>query len=386
MIPGIAVALIAPVSLVLPAPRAHASAGTVLILDSSVSGGSSSQEALAAQALGYSVNVVAGTTWDSMTTAQFASYSAIILGDPTCSGSDSASVGAAETNASTWGAAINGNVAIVGTDPVFHNMNGNNQAGALKVTDDAVAYALAHPGTTGAYISLSCYYASSSTATAPAVLSGIAGGGFSVHGGVTCADSGHVESDTASATVSWSNLTDSDLYFWSCSVHEAFLSWPSTFVPLAIDPSASPPDYTGSDGIAGQPYILVLNESAATGLSAPQNLSVIPRNGSAFVSWQAPATDHGGPIEDYVVTATPVYTDRLPAPGVRVISTTVAASTFSTIITGVCLRTVMSDTSSRFRLRTHPASDLPQGRIPSDLQASWSTSHRPSLVLHCRHT
>jgi hypothetical protein len=86
-------------------------------------------EGAAAAALGYGVDVVTGTQWDSMTTADFAKYRALILGDRSC-GSDFT---AAEKNTAVWSAAVNGNVIINGTDPVFH--------GKVIVTNTAVAFA-----------------------------------------------------------------------------------------------------------------------------------------------------------------------------------------------------------------------------------------------------
>jgi len=240
---------------VVPRGPAGANSGAVLILDASVTNGASSVEAQAAQSLGYAVDVVDGATWDSMTTAQFASYSAIILGDPTCGTSASASVGAAESNASVWGAAVSGNVAIVGTDPVFH--------AKTQITDGAVAYALGRSGTTGAYISLSCYYWTSG-GVSPPVLAGLAGS-FTVHGNLSCYDSGHVEQGIATASGSFSGLTDGYLASWDCSVHETFSSWPSSFTPLAIDPSAAPSNFTGSDGVSGQPYMLISGTGSGPG-------------------------------------------------------------------------------------------------------------------------
>jgi Domain of unknown function (DUF6531) len=261
---AIAILLVAGVLVVAPwsAKPAGATSGTVLILGASVTNGSSSVEAEEATSLGYTVDVVDNSTWGSMTTAEFHSYSAIILGDPTCNSSDS-EISAATSNADTWGAAVNGNVAIAGTDPVYHYTYGGNEAGALKVTQDAVAYALSRPGTTGAYISLSCYYESSSSSVTPAFLDGIDGGNFTVHGDVTCTDNGHVEANVAAATT-WSNLSDSDLSGWDCSIHEAFTAWPTAFSALAIDPSATPKFYVGADSVAGQPYILVSGSGAAT--------------------------------------------------------------------------------------------------------------------------
>jgi hypothetical protein len=50
---------------------ARASSVSVLVLSTSVNGGSSSAEAVAASGLGYTVTVASPATWDAMTTAQF---------------------------------------------------------------------------------------------------------------------------------------------------------------------------------------------------------------------------------------------------------------------------------------------------------------------------
>jgi len=88
--------------LVSPAP-ARAAAGEVLILGSTVSGGMGSIEAQEVTKDGLTPVVIDDSTWQSLTTAQFASYRALILGDPTCTGSRPV---AAVANAATWGAAV----------------------------------------------------------------------------------------------------------------------------------------------------------------------------------------------------------------------------------------------------------------------------------------
>ena len=55
----------------------------------------------------------------AMTAAQFASYDAIVLGDETCS-VDKGDIAAAEVNAHVWGPVIDGNIIIIGSDPVYH--------------------------------------------------------------------------------------------------------------------------------------------------------------------------------------------------------------------------------------------------------------------------
>src|SRR5262245_8352657 len=131
--------------------RSAVTSNNVLILAGTVSGGLSSIEATEALSLGLTVDVVDDATWAAMSAEQFASYRAIILGDPTCEALD-ADVLTAAGNASVWGPVINGNVVVIGSDPVFHA----SQGGEL-VTRRGVDFAAAQPGRTGAYITLSCY-------------------------------------------------------------------------------------------------------------------------------------------------------------------------------------------------------------------------------------
>ena len=93
-----------------------ATPNTVLILDPTVTGGASSLEAAQAMANGFDVEVVSGGTWRGMTQADFASYRAVILGDPTCV-VGTVPVADAEASVAAWGPAINGNVIIIGGIP-----------------------------------------------------------------------------------------------------------------------------------------------------------------------------------------------------------------------------------------------------------------------------
>ena len=245
----------------LPATQLHASAAKaapavsgdgsnnkVLILDSTVTGGASSIEAQEAASQGYGVDIVDAATWSSMTAAQFAAYRAIVLGDPTCS--DESSVAAAEANATTWGPVIDGNIEIIGSDPVFHATYTNPAIAA--VTQRAVDFAAAQSGKTGAYISLSCYFAGTSAPTHVTLLDGldVGGSGFAVQG-AGCSDSIHIEA----ASPALSGVDDTLLSNWNCSVHEFFTAWPAKFGVLAVDTTAGSL-YTGQDGTTGNPYIL----------------------------------------------------------------------------------------------------------------------------------
>lgn len=241
---------------------AMASPGKVLILSTTVTGGTSSLEASLAGSgtvsagplgtltgLGFTVDVVSPATWASMTTAQFASYQAIILGDPTCSTSPS-SAAAAIANTDVWGPAVTGNVVVIGTDPVFHFTFGPG-AEIAQVTFNAIKFATSKPGSTGMYISLSCYYVDAAPMTPVPLLSPF--GSFTVHE-VGCFNDAHIVAEHPALA----GLTDTILSNWSCSVHEAFDGFPtSTFVPLAIARNAiGGGSLTFADGSTGLPYIL----------------------------------------------------------------------------------------------------------------------------------
>ena len=226
-----------------PSP-ASAEGDRALVLDATVTGGSASIEATEAVAQGLTVDIVDATTWTSMTAADFSAYRLIILGDPTCGSLGAAQVAAA-SNATTWGPVIDGNIVITGTDPVYHAGQGGE-----VLTRRAIDFAMAQPAKTGAYISLSCYYHDTEAATAVPLLDGIGSGGFTV-GGVGCFNNAHIVAESPALA----GLTDADLSGWSCSVHEAFESWPAGLIPLAIAKDFDS-SYTSSDGTQGPPYIL----------------------------------------------------------------------------------------------------------------------------------
>ena len=115
-------------------PQGLGSTNKVLILGASVTGGSNSVEAVAARSLGYTVEVVSDAAWAAKSSADFAGYRAIILGDATCAGSLGV-ISAASKSRGVWGPVVDGNVIIMGTDPVYHYKE--------QVTKNAVQFAAA---------------------------------------------------------------------------------------------------------------------------------------------------------------------------------------------------------------------------------------------------
>jgi hypothetical protein len=144
---------------------------TVLILGPTVSGGTSSVEATKAMDLGLTVEVVDDAGWAAKTSADFSTYRALILGDPTCSGLGPQQ--AAQNTVALWGPVVDGNVIMIGTDEKFHDGQGGN-----KVSAKAVAFASAEVGKTGAMVSLSCYYHGTAPLTPVPLIDAFAPGGF----------------------------------------------------------------------------------------------------------------------------------------------------------------------------------------------------------------
>lgn len=253
-------------------PVAQAATNNVLILDSTVTGGTSSLEAQEVSAQGFTPVVVDDATWEGMTTAQFASYGAILIGDPTCgSYDDTSNLTAALSNPGTWGAAVNGNVLIIGTDPVYH-AGGDPTSGPGQLITHGIDFALAQAGKTGAYIDLSCAYGDTPPNTPVTLLDGIRPGGFTVDGGPSsvCYNDAHI----VATHPALAGLTDADLSNWNCSVHESFDTWPADYTVLAMARNFGA-TYTASDGTVGEPYIL----ASGSGLhSFPLSLTPTSQN------------------------------------------------------------------------------------------------------------
>ena len=289
-------ALVLAVTIIAPTQRAAAAGAvndhTVLILGPTVSGGTASLEALAAAAIGMTIEVVDNAGWAAKSASDFATYRALILGDPTCSGLSSAS--AAIANTLVWGPAVNGRVVIIGSDPVFHS----SQGGAAFTTS-AVQFVAGETTRTGAYIALSCYYHGTAEHTPVPLLDGFAVGGFTVRG-VGCFNDAHIVASSPALI----GITDATLSNWSCSVHEAFDLWPVTSFDVLAIARGIGATFTASDGSVGTPYIL------ARGVSVISDITLAPATGTAAVgtSYTLTATVHEGgtPTAGRTVTFTAI--------------------------------------------------------------------------------
>jgi hypothetical protein len=190
---------------------------TIIIYGPSLNRSPENEQTLA-EDLGYSVTVADEATWSSLSTTDFASYDAIVFGDPNC-GSDRRILNAAVENREIWSAAVSGNMEVIGTDPIFHQGVGD----ALDLVRAGLAFTTAATGT-GLYVSLSCYYSSAPPGTRVALLRQI--GVFTVQGGSQ--NPVHI-TPRGETHPAMAGLTDEGLSGWSYSVHEMFNSFPPEF-------------------------------------------------------------------------------------------------------------------------------------------------------------
>jgi cysteine-rich repeat protein len=221
---------------------------SVLILDSTVTGGAASPEAKQASDLGFTPVVVSETMWAAMSAADFGSYRAIILGDPGCAFSPWR-LAAAEANRIVWGPEVDGNVMVIGTSLTW--------TGHDFVPKSGIAFATNDPTKTGLYLSLSCYYEFSGNGTPVPVLEFLGSDtsrAFTVRGwanGGWTSDAIHKVADHPTLD----GLPDSNLSGWFPL--QVFDSFPTDFVPVAIARHVSNPGRLSfPDGRAGVPTIL----------------------------------------------------------------------------------------------------------------------------------
>jgi hypothetical protein len=114
----------------------------------------------------------------------------------------------------------------------------------------------------------------------------------------------------------------------------------------------------------------VLAVPTGSSVGAPQNVQVTPSNGTAYVTWQPPATG-ANLVTGYEVTATPVYNDRLPAPNAGTVQVPVnSATTLSTVISGL-----VEDCHERYTISVSAVSGSTAG------PAATSDSFRPSGIV-----
>lgn len=264
----------------------RAAGGQVLMLGSTLAGGAGSTLAQKFVAAGKTPVVVDDATWAGMTAAQFDSYDAIVLGDAAC---NSTPPNVAADNAATWSSVVDGNVVVIGTDETYHEGSGGGD-----LMEKAAAFSVAQAGKTGAYVSLSCYYHGTAAMTPVPLLSGL--GTFTVTG-VGCYNDAHI----VATHPALAGLTDTNLSNWSCSVHEAFDTWPLDFEVLAIARGIGT-SYTAPDGSTGTPYILARGVAVISDIKLSQTTDSEALGAAHTLTAAVVQADHTTPMSGAAVT------------------------------------------------------------------------------------
>ncbi len=300
-----AVAGIAAVARATPA-RASTGPSVAVVL---VNGESSAPETPVLQAAGFTVTQVTPATLSSMSQSTFQGFAAVVIGDSSTSGSCSTTVPSTSSLGTNWEPWVTGHVAVLGTAPARPGTTG-----ADALIADAASYAAQQPSSgssTGLYLSLNCGYASAAAGTAVSLLSGVEGigtaGGVTVNGSLACTDGGTVNKWAAASAGTFSGFTSTSLGTGSngfpspsCPVEEAFDSWPAMFTPVGYDTASDVTrNFTASDGVPGQPYILLGAPASAatqqlavtTGGEVPQGTTTGGTNPAAAGVNQATAGD-----------------------------------------------------------------------------------------------
>jgi len=167
----------------------------------------------------HSVTVVDASAWAGMTTEDFASYDAIIVGDHACE-ADPNDLDPVEANKDVWGPAITGNVVIGAFDPGWHANYGDKPPQAYQYLENIINWIPTGAGT-GFYYGLGCWDRIDF---------------LSVFGYFDLNDNG-----TNSVMVPrpdhplLAGLSLADLDQWNSSTHSAIRYFPPGFAPVVTD-------------------------------------------------------------------------------------------------------------------------------------------------------
>jgi hypothetical protein len=287
-----------------------ANAATALI-DGATVIGSPSQEEQVAVAQGYTVTVVSGATWASMTQAQFGAYDLLIIGDPSCNNTSQV----AAANSATWAPVVMGtaggrtkagNRVLIGTDPVYHDSG--YLSSRATIIRDGITFAGKQPGTTGLYFDASCSGGSGNVLAALTALS-VGSGSWTANDSPPCGGSVSLIAFESSFGPP-DTLTTASLQGWGCSVHEAWPTFPTDWSALAVATDTATTPTCGIDpntglSACGQAYILIAGSSIVV---VSGSIAVTPTDATNPAGTSHTITAHvtsgGSPIVGQLVTFT----------------------------------------------------------------------------------
>ncbi|KAH8172538.1 hypothetical protein LIA77_06793 [Sarocladium implicatum] len=225
-------------------------AADILIIEPVQNGpATDSFEYLQAIDLGLSVDIKSLDEFQTLTTAEFSEYKALVINPyGRGGGGDGPFVDFLVNSKARWGPAVTGNVVIPGADP------GNHAAytpGALSVIRSGISFASAG-SSTGFYLQPPKSLDSGSSGPTDFGFLDVFGPGM----GFTV-DYGYDNVHLVATHPALLGLSDADLSNWGASVHGLWTSYPQGFQPLSIViGTAGPGAQTFEDGTSGVPYII----------------------------------------------------------------------------------------------------------------------------------
>jgi hypothetical protein len=295
--------------------QAASAAPRKALINASTVSGSPSQEQAIAVAQGFDVTVVSDATWATMTAADFGQYDLLIAGDPFCGTLPPGLV----SSAPTWGPVVlgtaggrtlAGNRIVVGTDPVLHDGGDYTSPGARgTIIREGIGFAGAQPGRTGMYFDSTCganYYGQSAETLAILSAMSAGSGAWTLDANPPCG--GNVS--LIASNPAFTDLTTASLQGWSCSVHEAFPTFPTDWSALAVATDTASKPTCGVDpgtglSACGEAYILIAGSSIVV---VSGSISVTPTDATNPVGTShtitAHVTSNDAPLAGQLVTFT----------------------------------------------------------------------------------
>lgn len=180
---------------------------------------------------GFTAIVPTASEWASMTTDNYKSYRAIILGDPHCHHDEDNKLSGAFANRHVWSPAVTGNIIVHSFDASWHHEFGRDPGTELFLNTTTL-YSTASSGT-GLYMTTSCYDFGDDAGTVE-ILDQF--GSFKASR--QHKDNIHIV-DTIHPSLAGS--TDSTISNWGNSVHNIFIEHPEDFHIVAINTDTDKP-------------------------------------------------------------------------------------------------------------------------------------------------
>ncbi|HKS38708.1 MAG TPA: hypothetical protein VJW76_16055, partial [Verrucomicrobiae bacterium] len=211
----------------------------------------------------------AAKDWNKRTTADFAAFDAIFIGDPGASSVDATLLTGAIINNGVWTPAISGNVVIIAGDPQFHAAI----AGATEFIQQGLRFAAEHAAAgPGLYVASGLLNPHESPVDPNKSALAHLMEGFGQFQIISPANGMEVLKIRSHPALDC--LTASELSDWGTSAHDGFRDWPTPFVPLALVTDVQPLQETPPEklppGFRGMVHILVKGDIKTFTLSPPE--------------------------------------------------------------------------------------------------------------------